>query len=213
MTYLENLGFIPVGETGHYWSWDNTFTIYTVAPSVIGGYGKTGIFKNTSISFTGDNRENILYRGNYILDNEVFLNELLKNVGVLEKINGTKIIEKKNTNHQQILKDLGFSEVEANTWTKNIYLISLKAPRFDTDRGKCIILKKPNVKKLMKVDRPARVVYKGRYFFDDIFFTEALFDKIDFYNFDNGQKNKTYEFNRETIAETGLYIEEEFLKF
>jgi len=112
-----------------------------------------------------------------------------------------------------VLTDLGFKEIESDTWTKNIFLITLRPPRFENDRGKCLILKKPNIKKLIKGDRPAKVVYKGRYFFEDTFFTETLLEKINFYNFDSGQKNKSYEFTRERLAASGNYIEEEFLNF
>lgn len=213
MTFLENLGFRSVGKSGYSWLWQDTFFISARQPDDKKRYGKTRIFKNTNNSFTGDKRENILFQGFYCFDNEDFANRLLKNIGVLEKINGVKLLEPKDTNHEQVLTDLGFTEIEPNTWTKNIFLISLKPPRFENDRGKCLILKKPNIKKLIKGDRPANVVFKGRYFFDDIFFTETILEKIGFHTFEQGYKNKTYEFTRETLLDSGQYIEEEFLKF
>lgn len=213
MTLLENLDFRPVGKSGRSLLWKDTFYVLNRPPDDKNKFGKTKIIKNSDISFSGDKRESILFQGSYSFDNDEFANKLLKNIGILEKINGTKILEQKDTNHIQVLTDLGFTEIIYNTWTKNIFLISLRPPRFDTDRGKCIILKKPNIKKLIKGDRPANVVYKGRYFFDDNFFTETLLEKIGFYHFDNGQKNKTYEFNREMLVDNEHYIEEEFLKF
>ena len=213
MTFLEKLNFKPVGTTGQSWLWQDTFYILTKPPNDKHVLGKTKITKILHSSFTGDKRENILFQGSYIFDNHIFTNRLLKNIGIIEKITGTKIIERNDTNHQQMLTDIGFTEIEHNTWTKNIFLVSLRPPRFDNDRGKCIILKKPNIKKLIKDDRHANVVYKGRYFFEDSAFTETLLNKIGFYQFDSGQRNKTYEFTREMLVDSENYIEEEFLKF
>ncbi len=216
-TILENLGFKVIIKLGrkwpYWWSWQNTFYIYTKPVSENSRFGRTKILKTSDLNFTGDKRENVLFQGSYVFDNEEFAGKLLKNIGIEEKIKGIILTEQKEVNHIEILTDLGFKEITHNTWTKNIFLISLRPPRFDTDRGKCIILKKPNNKKLMKNERPAGVVYKGRYFFDDPFFTEMLLEKIGFYLFESMEKNKTYQFNRETLADTQSYIEDEFLKF
>lgn len=211
--FLENLNFKPVGKSGRSWLWQDTYYVLVRPPDDTNRFGKTRIIKNADPIFTGDKRENILFQGSYCFDNEDFANRLLKNVGVLEKMTGTKILEHKDTNHRQVLTELGFTEIEFNTWVKNIFLVSLRPPRFENDRGKCLILKKPNVKKLLKSDRPANVVYKGRYFFEDNFFTEGLLERIGFYHFDSRKKNKTYEFTRETFLDSGRYIEEEFLNF
>jgi hypothetical protein len=72
---------------------------------------------------------------------------------------------------------------------------------------------RPNIKKLTINDAPANVVYKGRYFFDDNVFTQILLEKIGYYHFDNGKKNKTYVFSRETITDSSLYLDKEFLNF
>jgi len=213
MKILENLGFKSVSKTERLWSWKDIFFIYIKKPSENNKHGKTKIYKDLGVYFTQDKRESILFSGYYCFDDEFSANTLLKNIGILEKINNTKILEEKTTNHEEVLKEHGFTEIEQNTWVKNIFLISLKPPRFENDRGKCIILKKPNIKKLKKADRPANIVYKGRYFFDDLLFVQILFEKIGFYLFDAGDKNKSYHFTRETLAENGNYIEEEFLKF
>jgi len=217
MTYLESLNFKQDGESSQNWLWEDVFCILTKIPHDLYKCGKTKIIRKSNRSFTGDKRENVLYQGTYIFDNEDldFVCRLFKNIGVLERIKGTKILEKKDSNHRQVLSNLGFTEIGLNIWTKNIFLVSLKPPRFATDRGKCLILKKPNMKNLIKDNRPAMVVYKGRYFFDDIFFTETLLEKIGFYYFFDSkkQKNKTYEFNRETLANSERFIDEEFLKF
>ena len=213
MTILENLNFRPAAFSDRYLSWKNIYNIYNRLPDDKNRLGRTVISKKSNISFTGDKRENILFQGSYAFDNDEFANNLLKNIGILEKINGTKLLEQKGINHRQVLIDFGFKEIAYCTWTKNIFLISLRPPRFETDRGKCIILKKPNIKKLTLLDGRAKVVYKGRYFFDDTYFTETLLEKIGVYHFDNGKKNKTYEFNRETLADNDKYIEDEFLKF
>jgi len=213
MTLLEKLDFRPIGKSGYSWLWHDTFYILIKPPNYKHKLGWTQIIKNLNTNFTVDKRESFLFQGSYCFDNDDFAYRLLKNIGILEKINGTKIIELKDTKHFQVLTDLGFIEIVPNTWTKNIFLVSLRPPRFDTDRGKCLILKKPNFKNLIKGDRPANVVYKGRYFFEDSFFTEILFDKIGFYLFDSEQQNKTYDFNRETMTDSENFIEDEFLQF
>lgn len=213
MTFLEELGFKPIGKSGRSWSWQETFYVLIRPPDDTHRLGKTKISKTSHIGFTDDRRENILFLGSYSFDNEDFANRLFKNVGILEKITETKILEHKEVNHKNVLTSLGFTEIEHNTWIKNIFLVSLKPPCFDADRGKCLILKKPNTKNLIRDSLPARIVYKGRYFFDDPFFTEILLEKIGFYYFASGEQNKTYEFQRETLKDSKTYIEEEFLKF
>jgi len=213
MRLLENLGFIKFGKSGKNWSYDNTFAIYTIVPNDSHRLGRMKIIKKLDKVLYADKRENILYYGFYASDKNDFFYKLLKNVGIIEKIKGQKIIEHKKVNHIQALTDLGFSEIKPDTWTKNIFLVSLKPPRFEGDRGKCIILKKPNYNTLLKKDRPANVVYKGRYFFDDDDFTKILFHDIGFYIFDCGERNKNYEFTRDTLAINGHFIDEEFLKF
>ena len=213
MTILKDLGFKQYGTFSQNWLWRHLYIVLTKAPEGTNLHGKSKIIKNLNTNFTGDKRETILFQGSFAFDNDDFANKLLTNVGIIERITGNSLVELKDTNHNQVLTDLGFTEISYNTWTKNIFLISLRPPRFENDRGKCIILKKPNIKKLINSDRPANVVYKGRYFFDDNVFTQILLEKIGFYHFDSGKKNKTYEFTRETVADTALYIDKEFLNF
>ncbi len=213
MKILETLGFLKSDKLGKKWSYDDTFFISSTLPNDRNQLGKTKITKKLHKGYSADKRENILYQGFYGFDKKDFCYKILKNVGIVEKIKGEKIIEHKKLDHIQTLIGLGFSEIEPNLWTKNIFLVSLKPPQFKEDRGKCIILKKPNHSKLIKNDKPANVVYKGRYFFDDEYFTETLFRNIGFYIFDCSQKNKNYEFNRDTLDVNGHFLDEEFLKF
>jgi len=213
MIILKNLGFKPFGKLKQNWYWRNLYTILTKAPNENNIHGKSKIIKNLNTNFTGDKRETLLFQGSFAFDNDVFANKLLINVGVIENITSNRLVETIVTNHNQVLTELGFTEIGLNTWTKNIFLISLRPPRFENDRGKYIILKKPNIKKLTINDAPANVVYKGRYFFDDNVFTQILLEKIGYYHFDNGKKNKTYVFSRETITDSSLYLDKEFLNF
>lgn len=213
MKILDELGFLPIRKNGRGWEWKKSYRILITFPQESNPYGRTKIFKTQENIFTNDKRENMLFHGNYIFDNEAFVNRLFINTGIMEKIYQTKIIEQKDLNHEELLNGLGFKEIEKNKWIKNIFMIALKPPKFDTDRGKCLILKKPNIKKLVSFDRPAKVVYKGRYFFDDDEFTENLLNIIGFYSFNAGQKNIEYEFQREVIEESHQFVEDEFLKF
>ena len=213
MKILENLGFFKSDQLGQKWSYNNTFFISSPFPNDRNQLGKTKITKRLHNGYSIDKRENILYQGFYGFDKKDFCYKILKNVGIIEKIKGQKIIEHKKLDHIQTLTGLGFLEVKPDLWTKNIFLVSLIPPRFEDDRGKCIILKKPNYSRLIKNDMPANVVYKGRYFFDDDDFTKTLFRNIGFYIFECSQKNKDYEFNIDTLEVNGRFLYEEFLKF
>lgn len=213
MEYLEKLGFLPFRKNGRGWEWKKTFRVLISFPTNSNLYGRSKIVKMQKISFTNDKRENILFQDTYVFDNEDFVNKLFVNVGIMEQLYNTKIIEKKSVDHSELLNSLGFKEIEKDRWIKNIFLIALKPPKFDSDRGKCLILKKPNIKKLVNDDRPAYVVYKGRYFFDDFSFTENLLKIIGLYSFISGNKNLDYQFQREVLEKSQQFIEDEFLKF
>ncbi len=170
------------------------------------GGSQTIIYKAIPGYPDADRNQKQLFSGSYIFDNEEFAAELLKNVGIIELIQGTKIRELKSHIHHLVLKELGFLEIERDVWIKGIYLISMQPPKWDNDRGKVVILKKRNIKKLKDGFYPSIVVYKGRYFFDDENFTRDLFDKIGFtyFNTNPKQKNFDYEFDRD-IYEDGEF--------
>ena len=220
MELLKYLGFTLRKEKHdklrNTWIWKDVFEIENIIATKEKKKNRTSIFKKNPINPYSKENENILYWGFYIFDDNEFSLKLFKNIGIIEFINKTKILEPKPLVHETILTELGFERIELNTWTKGIFLISILPPKWNDDRGKVIILKKPNVKKLKAVDRASKVVYKGRYFFDDDDFTKILFDKIGFTYFDTNPKKKNFEYKfiRDKInGNDDLYIDKEFLNF
>ena len=211
--FLKNLGFNTFKKNEMTWTWNREFYITVKEPSETMLNGRTKISKNSEINFTGDKRENVLFQGQFIFNEIDFTEKLLKSIGIYEKINQLIVPNLHDRiGHNWFFEKNSFIETSQNKWIKNIYFVAIVPPKFDTDRGKCIILKKPNVKKLKETDRLANVVYKGRYFFDDIEFTNKLFEKIGFFSFNQTDKNKDYFFQGEYLDDYKA-VEDEFLKF
>ena len=114
MKILENLGFFKSDQLGQKWSYNNTFFISSTFPNDRNQLGKTKITKRLHNGYSVDKRENILYQGFYGFDKKDFCYKILKNVGIIEKIKGQKIIEHKKLDHIQTLIELGFLEVKPN---------------------------------------------------------------------------------------------------
>ena len=198
------------------WAWGDLFVIANT-PSLLKKWkSQTIIYKRIPGYPDIDRNQKLLFRGSYIFDNQEFASELLKNVGIIELIQGTRIRELKSHIHHLTLKELGFIEIEQDVWTKGIYLIALQPPKWDNDRGKVVILKKRNIKKLKDGYQPSIVVYKGRYFFDDENFTKELLDKIGFTYFNENpkQKNIDYQFERDKYDNYEFsYLDRDLLNF
>ena len=210
--FLKNLGFNTFKKNEKTWTWKREYYITVKEPSETMLNGKTKISKNSEINFTGDKRENVLFQGQFIFNELDFAEKLLKSIGIYEKINQL-IVPNVNDRigHNWFFKENNFIETVQNKWIKNIFFVAIVHPKFETDRGKCIIMKKPNIRKLKETDRLANVVYKGRYFFDDKEFTNKLFEKIGFFSFVQTDKNKDYFFQGEYLEDYKA-VEDEFLK-
>jgi hypothetical protein len=211
--FLKNLGFHTFKKNEKTWSWKREYYILVKEPSETMVNGKTKISKNAEINFTDDKRESILFQGQFIFNDLEFAEKLFKSIGIYEKINRVIVPnEPEKNSHNWFFKENNFIETVQNKWIKNIFLVAIVPPKFDTDRGKCIIMKKPNIKNLKERDRLAHVVYKGRYFFDDKEFTNKLFEKIGFFRFNQSDRNNDYFFQGEYL-DNYKAVEDEFLKF
>lgn len=211
--FLEDLNFIPIGKTGRLWAWNYIYTIYQRESDENYTFAKTSISKFSDEYSTGDKREKTVYHGNSIFDDLEFASTLFKNIGFYDCFFDRKITdESKVLNHRELLLNYGFTEISENLWTRTIFLISIQPPKFETDEGKCLILRKPNNRKLMRIDPKAKVSYKGRYFFDDETFTLELFKRIGCKPYAS-KRNPNYEFLREKIEGIESYIDEEFMKY
>jgi len=210
---LSDLGFINNYGIQWKWHWNKYFFVSNGKDNTKPDNRKTTISRVVDLITTKDYRECILYHGKYIFDDKEFAEKLLLYVGVVEKIKNQIILDTTpEIGHRWFLEEKEFEEIEPNWWVNGMYSVTIVPPAYDNDRGKCIILRRSNIKRLKREFVPATVCYKGRYFFENVNFTYALFEHITFFIFFNGRRNKDYKFERELWYDN-KFLDVELLKF
>lgn len=215
MGLLTKLGFVKrnIKEDKQVWTWDDYYCITFIRPCEKHPRGKTKIYYQKAIGDIGDKRPFQLFSGFYIFDNRNMAFELLKNIGIVETITKKRYKKVKKHNHHFYFSEYCFKEVAPNVFRKHFFQISFIAPKWEDEKGKCVILRKLQTKKSLKGLVDSQLVYKGQYFFHNDQFVKFLFDKIGFYKHEKEEKYMNYIFKREKTSDGKSFIDLELLNF
>lgn len=215
MGLLKKLGFIKrnTREDSQFWTWDDYFCITFVRPCEKSPKGMTKIYYQKAVGDIGDKRGFQLFSGFYIFDNRKMAFELLKNLGIVEAITKKRDKKIKKHNHHFYFSEYGFKQVTPCVFRKHFFQISFIAPKWEDEKGKCVILKKPQTKRSLKGQTASKLVYKGQYFFHNDEFVKFLFDKIAFYKHEEAKMHMNYIFTREKTPDGNSFIDLELLNF